>query len=430
MAFRARGSDALINAVSKQQADEQYAQVQEAIKQQQNFVNAVNAQNGLQNQSNVYGQLQQVAAGQGPNPAQAQLANTTGQNVASQAALMASQRGSAANPGMLARQAAQVGGNIQQQAAGQAAALQAQQSLNAIGQAGNIANQQAAQQQQALNAYSSNALQGQSNILNALAGQNQVNAGMQQNMNSANAGIAGIVAKQQGDLANKFTGGVGSALGLFAQGGQVPGYEGGGIIGTIKEAFSDVGDYDEDYNRKSKKDTTEKKAPKFVRNSQQAQDMRQGMQGKAEGGLIEHYDHGGPVSKVAQHFQKSKAGVHPAEIVANAQSPSLFKPELPDAKQLFAKGGKVPALVSPGEQYLKPSDVEKVKEGKNPLSVGERIPGMPKHPGNDYRNDTVRRNLESGGIVIPNAIMQSKDAPSKAAAFVAAVMRDQSRKGK
>jgi hypothetical protein len=88
-----------------------------------------------------------------------------------------------------------------------------------------------------------------------------------------------------------------------------------------------------------------------------------------------------------------------------------------------AKGGKVPAMVSPGEQYSPPKEVKKVvKEGKNPLKLGERIPGIPKYPGNDYRNDIVPKTLEEGGVVIPNKIMQSKDAGIKAKKFVEEVL--------
>jgi hypothetical protein len=95
----------------------------------------------------VYGQQQQLAdmlmqqsQGQGPNPAQAMFNQNTAQNVQRQAALMGSQRGANVNPALLARQAGMQGSQIQQQAAGQQATLQAQQQLAA---------QQALMQQQA-----------------------------------------------------------------------------------------------------------------------------------------------------------------------------------------------------------------------------------------------------------------------------------------
>jgi hypothetical protein len=45
-----------------------------------------------------------------------------------------------------------------------------------------------------------------------------------------------------------------------------------------------------------------------------------------------------------------------------------------DVGLMAAHGGKVPALVSPGERYLPPKEVKKVaKEGKDPIKAGEKI---------------------------------------------------------
>lgn len=200
-----------------QQIQDAYTQQQSGLQQQQNFANAVGAMNGLANQNAVYGQLQGVANGTGPNPAQAQLAQATGANVANQAALMAGQRGSGANAGLLARQAAMQGANTQQQAANQAATLQANQSLSAINAAGNIANQQVGTQANALNSFNSNALQGQQNLLNANQGYNSNQA----NLAGTSAGIENSNADRRGNLIGNLTGGIGAALGL-AEGGMVP----------------------------------------------------------------------------------------------------------------------------------------------------------------------------------------------------------------
>lgn len=98
----------------------------------------------------------------------------------------------------------------------------------------------------------------------------------------------------------------------------------------------------------------------------------------------------------------------------------------------MAKGGKVPALVSPGERYLPPSEVKKVEQGKkSPMKAGEKIPGKPKYPGNDYRNDTTPKTLQEGGIVIPNEVLQSKNPEKAAHAFISAIIaRHGSMKGK
>lgn len=187
-----------------------------ALNQQAQFLQAVQGQNGLQNQSNVYGQLQSIANGTGPNPAQAQLAQATQANTANQAALMAGQRGASANPALIARQAAMQGAANQQNAAGQAATLGAQQQMSAIGQMGNIANDQAQMQANATQANT-----------NANTAQQQQLLGAQGNYNNALLGQSG----QQNELTlgnqtskNNFIGNVmgaaGTALGM-AKGGPV-----------------------------------------------------------------------------------------------------------------------------------------------------------------------------------------------------------------
>lgn len=322
----------LMQTTNAGQINEQYANNQQALQQQQAFAQAVQAQNGLGNQSSVFNQLQGVANGTGPNPAQAQLQQQTGINTANQAALMAGQRGSSANTGLIARQAAQQGAANQQNAIGQGATLQAQQSLGALNQLGGIAGQQVGQQASATGAYTQAAQNEQQQILNAAAAKNAADAGVNSNINTVNGSLANVVAGGQANLLGNSASGAGkAAVAAFAQGGQV-------------------------------------------------------------------HDVKSPRSKVGQHFH----------------SPTMQ----------FAQGGKVPALVSPGEQYLDPKDVSKVEQGANPLAVGKKVPGKPEYSGNDYRNDTVPATLKEGGVVIPNKIMQSKDASAKAKKFIEAILTD------
>lgn len=182
------------------------------LTQQQALLNQLAQQNGLGNQSQVYGQLQGIANGTGPNPALQQLRETTGQNVAATNALIAGARGANANPGLIARQAAMQGANTQQQAVGQGATLAAEQQLGAIQAAGNLANQQAQQQI------------GQSQYLNQAA-QNAYGQqiGAQQGYNAAAAGIAQDQAKGQQGLFGSLGNAAGAALGVLAEGGEVPG---------------------------------------------------------------------------------------------------------------------------------------------------------------------------------------------------------------
>lgn len=344
-------------------------QIQAGMTGQQNLVQALQAQNGLQNQSNVFNQMQGVANGTGPNPALAQLANTTGQNVAQQAALMGSQRGSGSNPALMARQASMQGANIQQQGAGQAAAMQAQQQMAALNQLSGMANQQAGQQIGATNAYTQAAQNNQQTGLNALGNYNQAqlgNVGIQNQINSQNQ-----AARNQ--VVGNLMGGAGAAMGMPSGGGMKPSGGGGGNV----DAFSGY-------------------------------QTQPGMALAAKGGMIE-----GPKSRVGQHFHG----------ISMPASPAIA----------LAKGGQVPAMLSPGEKYLSPDKVEQVSKGADPMSIGKEIPGKPKVSGakNSYDNDTVPATLEEGGIVLPRSVTQSKNPHWAAHKFVSEIMARQApKKGK
>lgn len=309
-----------------------YTGVQGSLGQQQQLLQALQGQNGLNNQSQVYGQEQGIVNGTGPNPAQAMLNQQTGQNVANQAALMAGQRGAGANVGLIARQAAMQGANTQQQAVGQGATMQANQSLNALSNAGTIAGNQVSNQIGATGTNTQAQQNEQGQLLGALAGYNSTNAGLQANINSANASLANTSMQGQQALVGGGLNAAGAAMG-FAKGGE---------ISSTPGARSSFG--------------------QFL------------------------------------------------------------------SAQPMAEGGEVPAMVSPGERFLPPKEAKAVAEGKkNPLQAGEKIPGTPKYPGNDYRNDVVPKTLEAGGVVIPNKILQSKNPGHEAKKFVDAVMAKKKR---
>lgn len=168
-----------------------------------------------QEQQNLASQLLANSNGYGPNPAQTQLAQTTGQNTANQAALMNSSRGASANPALMARQAAMVGANNQQTAVGQAATLGAQQQ---------IAARQALQQQQAQ--MSNQALQGQSIAQGAQAAQNTALTQGSLGTQNINASTANTNAQQSSGLIGGIIGGISS---MFAKGGEVKRMADGGI---------------------------------------------------------------------------------------------------------------------------------------------------------------------------------------------------------
>lgn len=175
------------------------------------------SQDILSQQQNLAQQLLAQTQGSGPNPAQAMLQQQTGNNMAQQAALMASARGASVNPALIARQAAQQGAGIQQQGAGQAAILGAQQQLQA--------QQQLAAQQQAMQQANLGQQQLQGNLFTgAGALQNTQNANNVSNygqMQGINAQVAQGNANRSNQAMGGLLNGAMSAIGGFAEGGQV-----------------------------------------------------------------------------------------------------------------------------------------------------------------------------------------------------------------
>lgn len=371
-------------------------QVQDAQKQQQAMIQALTQQGGIQNQAALYSQLGNIAAGRGPNPAQAQLAQATGANVANQAALMAGQRGAAANPGMVARLAAQQGGNLQQQAAGQGATMQAQQQLAALQAQQQLAEQQVAQQQSATQDYTKQ-------LMGGLESTNQLAAQQQASINAANAQMATArLGQQQGMLggvmpaAGKAVGFLGDKLGQF--GSWLASSIGGIGAGTGQTLWSGS-------------DMLTKGA------------LGSGGAGASTGeGLLD----ASPALATDATMVAAEGGEVPNMPKVQTES----GPKSHVGKYYMFKGGKVPVMVSPGERYLPPQEVQKVAEGKKePMKAGEYIPGTPKVKGakNSYQNDTVPKTLEEGGIVLPRSVTQAEDPSKEAAKFVAAIL---AKKGK
>lgn len=366
------------NPVTAAQLGQSYDQSNAAMAQQNSLLSALQNQQGLQKQSDVYGQFQNIANGQGPNPAQAMLNQATGANVANQASLMAGQRGAGQNVGLMARQAAQQGANIQQQAAGQGASMQAQQSIGALGQAAGMANTMSGNQ----------------------IGQTNANVNSRQNEQNMLLGANTAYNNVQGQLANttlgnqaKMIGGIGqagaSAAGMgFAEGGDVPGSSFGpqSMFGQALNSGSAQGSM-----------------PQF--NSSQEN----------------------PFQDWGKKKQQPQATPSPVQSPLAPQSANYAGPDMGNV-QSAAHGGKVDVLLSPGELKLDPNNAKMVAQGKmNPMAAGSKVPGTPKVKGNSYANDTYKDELKPGTIIIPNSIMQSKNPAKGAADFVRDVM---AKKGK
>ncbi len=384
------GIQAPTNPVSAKQLEDAYGAAQSGLTQQQAFTNAVNpgGTQALQSQQQLLSQLQQGAQGQGPNPALAQLAQTTGANAANQAALMAGQRGSSANPALMARQAAMQGAGMQQQATGQAATLAAQQQL---AQQQALAAQQAqmvGQQSNATNAYTNATQNEQSNLLGGTAAANQ-----------NRTQLAGQVMGQQGNMIGNIMGGIGSGLMMKAEGGEIQRYAEGAAPVQATDSIQSAVSGPKSSIGKAMQEVSTSQDPLGAGANKLGQGIGTGIKS-----LMTSAPPQGTVSGTA--------------IGAGGGLKSNY------GTDKYAHGGKVPALVSPGERYLSPDKVAKVAQGASPMAEGKKVPGKPKVTGakDSYANDTVKADLDEGGIVIPRSVTQAKDAEKKAIAFVRAVL--------
>lgn len=457
----------IVNPVTGAQTTQAYNDAQTGLQQQQAFLQALQAQNGIGNQSDVYNNLKNIAAGNGPNPAQNALNQATSANVANQAALMAGQRGAGANVGLMARQAAQQGAATQQQAAGQGATMQAQQQMNAINQMGGISGQQVQNQANAVQGYGTMAQNEQQNLLNAVSQYNNAAVGNASSQNSSNAGIANTIAGGQMKMMSGLINSAGSAA-MAATGGEVKKDSVGQNPVMLADGAAPVMgapnlgvNYDlpgpRSFVGRSLRSNTPSNtapaapiaqaAPNPLALDQKDSEVQAGQTigkgaiaaGKAIGGLFSSKEPSAADAIKDPDMGSQFANAVPApSLGVDTSMPTA--PEMPMfddggmveqitkaapmIAMMLSKGGKVPALVSPGEMYLPPDKVAKVAKAKDKgdeiKKEAEKIPGKAKVKGDSLKNDTVPKTLEEGGIVIPRSIALADDMPKKAAAFIAA----------
>lgn len=443
MNFRAQSAP-LVNPVTGEQTSQAYANTQTGLQQQQAFLQALQAQNGLGNQAAVYSQLQGVANGTGPNPALAQLNNATGQNTANQAALMAGQRGAGQNVGLIARQAAQQGAANQQNAAGQGAALQAQQSLNAMGQMSGIAQNQVSNQASAVSGYSQAAQNEQQNLLNAVGQYNNAAVGNQSSQNSANGALANSIVGGEFGLAGGAAKGASGGAAAGATGGKVHSAQ---IGNNPRMMYADGGDVQAPAPQGGpgfveqhllggiQSNAPSNKAPaQGIKSNSYAfsTDPQKGGTQLGEGinagimaagkGLYNLFGGSGDQSPSDQDMSGGYAN--------NSSMAGPSAQNMDDAgaaTMAMAKGGPVKALLSPGEKYLNPREVKAVEKGADPMSQGKKVPGKAKVKGDSLKNDVVPATLEEGGIVLPKHVMESKNPHWEAHKFVSAILAKEGR---
>lgn len=385
----------VVQAVQPWQTSDAFTRSMEQFQNQAGLLQALQSQNGIQNQSNVYNQLQGVANGTGPNPAQAMLNQQTSQNVANQAALMAGQRGAASNVGLLARQGAQQGANLQQQAVGQGATLQAQQALGALGQLGELSTQQVAQQQVATNTGNQLAQNEQQMLLNQITNQNNAAVNMQSNVNSANAGLINTqLGAQKGVLGGVMNTLGGGASMMGAEGGEVKRMAYGGQSLGVDTALpppqlpgpqSDFG--------------------KYLFKTQAAETPLQDQSGLGPMS-------GNPDERLEKGVTNFGKGIS-----------KFIKPGTSSASNGLA--GSIGSS-DVGSSFMAPAMLAAAKGGNvgGSLKGGGHVPGKPSVGGatNSYKNDNVKALLSPGEIVLPRSVTQSKDPVGESAKFVANVI--------
>lgn len=361
--FRASGAN-LQAGTNASQLNNAYNGAQSALGQQQGLVGQLYGQGvqGVNSQNQLTQQLQNQSQGKGPNPAQAALNQSTGQNINQQAALMAGQRGAGANAGLLASQAAQQGANTQQQAVGQGATLQAQQQLAAQNQLAGLAANQINQQGQAVSGLSSSSQNEQNVLQNSNNAFNTANVGMQSNINNVNGQISQGNQTATNNLLSNIAGGGSSMLSsLFAKGGKVgsmPAHI--GKMASLYHHYDDGGEVD-----LGKPTDTPEAAPAAPNiGSMAAQPAASSSSSSGGGG-------GG----------------------GGAGALSLLA--------LLAKGGNVPNMGAA-------------------LKGGGGVPGKPKVGHDAYKNDTVDAKLSPGEVVIDLNTLKDKGELGKKARFVAA----------
>lgn len=331
---------------------------------------ALNTQNGLANQ------LSLQAQGQGPNPAQAALNQSTGQNINAQAALMASQRGAGANAGATAENAARIGSGVQQQAVGQAATLQAQQQIAAQQQQAQLAAQQYAETQGAIQA-NTVAQQNEQGILqNANQGYNNALTSGVGSANAANAQVAAGNQQAHSNMLGGLLSGASAALGgLFAHGGEVHPMAEGGYMApaplvvqpeAIVTPMSAVGQYLNPQASAAPAMVAPMGAPEQAGYSKQAGKLGETIGGMGGGG-------GGMEQTMAGGMDASEISAMPTMMAAKGGVAKKPLPMMGKNEALIARGGKVKA------------------DGKDQKAVSGK---------DDYANDKVPALLSEGEVVI------------------------------
>jgi hypothetical protein len=396
----------------------------------QQATDQTNFTNVQANQGNLASQLLAQSQGQGPNIANLQLQQATNQNNQQAAGQIASQRGM--NPALAQRLIANQTAMNNQNAAGQSGVLRAQQQL---------ASQQ-----------------GLANVYGQQAGEAEANLGRltqaQTAANQSNAQIAQANSNQAGQLAGGLLGGAASAFGL-SQGGEVSPhvhlerllislgnkvkpkhFDDGGIADTYSSEDSAAmplsAGTDPSHQEISAADAISGSKNAIVQEGPNGVDpMNDAV--NAENDSQTSTSPNAPHGKFSTGFKNAMGNqplsntVTPAAMgnlpMYNFASPQSAQPWNP---LMRAKGGLVPAMISPGERVIPPHLVQAVAKGhKKASEVAPKVPGKAKVKGDSEENDTVPAKLAEGSVVIKRT---KADNDKDAREFLLAIRADKEKK--
>lgn len=392
--------------------------------------------NDIANQRGLVQSLQAQAAGVGPSVADAYLKSAADKTAQNAAALAASSRGT--NPALALRQAQQAGSDAMQNAAQQGVQAKMQEQLNGQQALGSLVNTMTGQGLQSQQANASMA--------------NQVNMQNSQNAQSASGGLLGGIGSFLGLALGGKVGKDGKPMmaprkkmadggsadipsmpatpsptpGPSMGGGGKDGAGGNGILGMLAPLVLAAAD-----GGAIPAMPAPLQMPKAAGNPFQSNLF--GGQKSSSGGSDDADDDSPAPAANAPHSMigqaVAKIGAIPDKIgsaiggigdeIQNIRAdldPSVAPAGMPDrvtggpAAMSYARGGKVPVLLSPGEKYLTPEQARAVAAGKKSTAqVGKVVPGKANVPGDSRKNDTYPTSLSPGGVVIPRTKMASSE---------------------
>lgn len=430
-----RAQQGAINSLGSQQALLQALQSQNGLGMQNaagnnqlGLANQLQAANGVGAQQgaisglqNTAGMYQNIAQGKGPNPAQAMLNQATGQNVANQAALMAGQRGAGANVGLMARQAGQQGANLQQQAVGQGATMQANQQLNALAGLGgtqqaigglgsgltnqqmganqaytNQANQVAGQQIAGTSANTQANLANQQQMQNSLQGINNSNVASQASVNAGNVPLAQSNAAAKQGIFGGLMNGLGSLIGgggAGAAGGMVHMADGGDPNMSSMNQPNGVGQIMNPAPAPNMSQAPSQPVSSFGQYINNQSDVNPF--------AAKNEDEEKDTQKQAKKLTQDKYDYKSTGPNAMSKGAANLIKGIGMAVMAASKGG----MANSGGKVDAKSSSQKAEKS-----------------GNSYSNDKIPAMLSEGEIVLPRSVTQSKDPQGAAAKFVAQVL--------